>query len=206
MICILTSRSRYLMRECSVSPSVGRPATPEAPFSARLFLQRRYSDAWSVIDDGASTRCPDTPDGVESIDDEDETLIADDEQHQEEQGDGEWEYIGKNEVREVCDEEAEMAKKPTGTQTDGLLVGAPQTWPESRRLMLMYNSRRISAMHSPASALTFPSTSPGTSSSLVCHRSSSSSLGSSIKFPTSRDEQRLYDRISHGPVTVRKDG
>ncbi|KAK7746232.1 hypothetical protein SLS53_002189 [Cytospora paraplurivora] len=107
--------------EGCASPSIGRPATPEAPFSARLFLERRYSDAWSVIEDGASTRCPDTPDGVESIDDEDETLIADDEQHQEEQGDGEWEYIGKNEVREACDEEAEMANRPTGTQTDGLL-------------------------------------------------------------------------------------
>lgn len=63
--------------------SQDRPATPEAPFKARLFLHRRYSDAWSVAPDEVIS-CPSTPNELESVadkeehedEDEDETLVS----------------------------------------------------------------------------------------------------------------------------------
>ena len=93
-----------------------------------------------------------TPAGVQSIADEDETVVAhEEEQHEErdrqgrgdegregEECDGErqsceerdseeWENISEKEAREACAEEAVVADKSSGTQADSLLVSGSTT-------------------------------------------------------------------------------
>ncbi|KUI72848.1 hypothetical protein VM1G_08297 [Cytospora mali] len=111
-----------------------RPATPEAPFKARLFLQRRYSDAWSVASDEIITR-PDSTHEVESIADEDETLVANEDEDdaedvdkpkdkQQEDGDDEgWYHISEKEVHEACNEKDNaVASRSTETEADEQLA------------------------------------------------------------------------------------
>ncbi|KUI55428.1 hypothetical protein VP1G_02794 [Cytospora mali] len=112
-----------------------RPATPEAPFKARLFLQRRYSDAWSVASDEVGTR-PDSTHEVESIADEDETLVANededdaededktkDKQQEDADDDQGWYNISEKEVHEACNEnDNAVARRSTETETDEQLA------------------------------------------------------------------------------------
>ncbi|ROV93946.1 hypothetical protein VSDG_06271 [Cytospora chrysosperma] len=116
--------------------SQDRPATPEAPFKARLFLHRRYSDAWSVAPDEIIS-CPSTPNELESdeqgeeqadetlVTDKTETVASPEEDQREEPADEEWENISEKEVREACAENDDVvANKSTETEMDELLPKA----------------------------------------------------------------------------------
>lgn len=74
--------------------------------------------------------CPNTPDESETVADEDEaeTLVAHEDEQQEEHDDEEWETISKKDAHEACSEKEDaLASKSTETEADELLVSRPQT-------------------------------------------------------------------------------
>lgn len=106
------------------STSQDRPATPEAPFKARLFLHRRYSDAWSVAPDEIIS-CPSTPNELESVadeeepedEDEDETLVSlEDEQGEEQAG----KTLVTDKTETVASPEEEQREEPADEEWENI--------------------------------------------------------------------------------------